>query len=390
MTESKTNKSIDNDDVDFSHWQLPDVTENKTDAPSNLFGYQGHQNPPAPSEDKPLLPPTMAEIEQIRVEAEQEGFEQGKIEGHSQGLEQGKLEGLELGHAEGFAQGEQQGYEVGQVKLDEVLERLTQLVQQFEQPLMLLDAEIEAEVLTLAINLAKSIVGHELKTHPEHILSVLRQGVDSLPIKEQQVKLRLHPDDATLVMQLYSDAQLQKNHWDIEADPSLNPGDCIINSMRSSVDLRVEERMRQVLHDLQEQASGIQANVQTIKTEHPQYTTEVVDELPKINDIDARAQDVEHAETSADSVNKASVNDSGMLADDASNETATHDDVSAQAKENTQDDNQELISQSEQPSDQQQSLNPNDLAKDTQLDSATQLDTDEGDNNVKPSTSVTQ
>ncbi|GIU53342.1 flagellar assembly protein FliH [Shewanella sp. KT0246] len=281
MTESKTKKSIENDDLDFSHWQLPDVTEEQTDSPSNLFGHLGSQNPPAQTDEKPLLPPTMAEIEQIRVEAEQEGLEQGKIEGHNQGLEQGKLEGLEQGHAEGFAQGEQQGYEVGQVKANEVLERLTQLVQQFEQPLMLLDAEIEAEVLNLAINLAKSIVGHELKTHPEHILSVLRQGVDSLPIKDQQVKLRLHPDDATLVTELYSDAQLQKNHWDIEADPSLNPGDCIINSLRSSVDLRVEERMRQVLHELQEQARGIQANVQTIKAEHPQYTTEVVDHLPE-------------------------------------------------------------------------------------------------------------
>ncbi|WP_153913909.1 flagellar assembly protein FliH [Shewanella sp. TC10] len=378
MTESKTNKSIENDDVDFSHWQLPDVTEDQTDAPSNLFGFQGNQNPSAPSEDKPLLPPTMAEIEQIRVEAEQEGFEQGKIEGHSQGLEQGKLEGLELGHAEGFAQGEQQGYEVGQVKLNEVLEQLTQLVKQFEQPLMLLDAEIEAEVLTLAINLAKSIVGHELKTHPEHILSVLRQGVDSLPIKEQQVKLRLHPDDATLVTQLYSDAQLQKNHWDIEADPSLNPGDCIINSMRSSVDLRVEERMRQVLHDLQEQASGIQANVQTIKTEHPQYTTEIVDQLPKKSDIEPRVQDTEQAETTFDSVNQTSMNDSEILDGNGSNETAIKDDVSEQAQENVQ------------PSDQQQLLDSNDLVENTGLGTITQLDTDEGDDNVKPSTSVTE
>ena len=378
MTESKTNKSIENDDVDFSHWQLPDVTEDQTDSPSNLFGFQGNQNPSAPSEDKPLLPPTMAEIEQIRVEAEQEGFEQGKIEGHSQGLEQGKLEGLELGHAECFAGGEQQGYEVGQVKLNEVLEQLTQLVKQFEQPLMLLDAEIEAEVLTLAINLAKSTVGHELKTHPEHILSVLRQGVDSLPIKEQQVKLRLHPDDATLVTQLYSDAQLQKNHWDIEADPSLNPGDCIINSMRSSVDLRVEERMRQVLHDLQEQASGIQANVQTIKTEHPKYTTEVVDQLPKKSDIEPRVQDTEQAETAFDSVNQTSMSDSEIIDGNGSDETAIKDDVSEQAQENVQ------------PSDQQQLLDSNDLVENTGLGTTTQLDTDEGDDNAKPSTSVTE
>ncbi len=286
MTDAKTNKPLENEEHDFSHWQLPDVTESQADAPSNLFGHLGANNPPPQADDKPLLPPTMAEIEQIRAEAEQEGFEQGKVDGYNQGLEQGKLAGLEQGHSEGFSQGEQQGYEEGLNKAHEMLERLTGIVQQFEQPLMILDAEIESEMLTLAINLAKSIVGHELKTHPEHILSVLRQGVDSLPIKEQQVKLRLHPDDATLVTKMYSDAQLEKNHWEIDADPSLNSGDCIINSLRSSVDLRVEERMKQVLSQLQEQAQGIQHNVQTVKSDSNVYQTDIVDELPA-RDLDS-------------------------------------------------------------------------------------------------------
>ncbi|MCC4832650.1 flagellar assembly protein FliH [Shewanella sp. 10N.7] len=372
MTESKTNKSIENDDLDFSHWQLPDVTEDQTNSPSNLFGHLGSQNPPAKSEEKPLLPPTMAEIEQIRVEAEQEGFEQGKVAGHSQGLEQGKLEGLEVGHAEGFAQGEQQGYEVGQVKVNEVLEKLTQLVKQFEQPLMLLDAEIEAEVLQLAINLAKSIVGHELKTHPEHILSVLRQGVDSLPIKEQQIKLRLHPDDATLVMQLYSDAQLEKNHWDIEADPSLNLGDCIINSMRSSVDLRVEERMRQVLQELHEQASGIQANVQTIKTEHPQYTTEVVDHLPERQSSSLTTENSQITE----------VTDSEISENDTSLQEATrHEPLIEESS---------IKDQSFQVADSSVDLHNTTAIENGADEQSKILETDEVRDNAKPSTSVTE
>ena len=371
MTESKTNKSIDNDDLDFSHWQLPDVTEDQTDSPSNLFGYLGSQNPSPQSEEKPLLPPTMAEIEQIRLEAEQEGFEQGKLEGHSQGLEQGKLEGLELSHAEGFAQGELQGYEVGQVKANEALERLTQVVQQFEQPLMLLDAEIEAEVLSLAINLAKSVVGHELKTHPEHILSVLRQGVDSLPLKEQRVKIRLHPDDATLVTELYSDAQLQKNQWDIEADPSLNPGDCIINSMRSSVDLRVEERMRQVFHDLQEQAGSIQANVQTIKTEHPQYTTEFVDKLPEKQaaqlDID-HSQQAENAAVDSDEAIGNNANPKEASGHESADKLTDSPEVTAQT-----------LSQTSHSIEDEMSTEP-----------VKNLNTDEGIDDANPSTSVTE
>ncbi|MFC1518754.1 flagellar assembly protein FliH [Pseudomonadota bacterium] len=278
MTKANNNNNLTEVDEDFSHWQLPDVSQQKTDTGSNLFGQLGRQNSQPVAEDKPLLPPTMAEIEQIRVEAEQEGFEQGQLDGLAKGTEQGRLEGLEQGHAEGFSQGEQQGYEVGLAKANEMLERLSGLVEQFEQPLLVLDAEIEAELLQLSINLTKSIVGNELQTHPEHILSVLRQGVDSLPIKKQQVTLRFSPDDAALVNQLYSEAQLAKNRWEIEADPSLKNGDCIIHSERSSVDLRVEARMSQALSGLQQQLAAIQANVQTIKSDSSHYTTSIAED----------------------------------------------------------------------------------------------------------------
>ncbi|WP_144209952.1 flagellar assembly protein FliH [Shewanella donghaensis] len=329
MTESKTNKSNEIDDsVDFSHWQLPDVTQQKNDVESNLFGQLGRDNPQPILDEQPLLPPTMAEIEQIRAEAEQEGLAQGQAEGHGKGLEQGRLEGLEQGHAEGFAQGEQQGYDVGLTKANDMLERLSALVQQFEQPLMVLDAELEAELLQLSINLAKSIVGNELQTHPEHILSVLRQGVDSLPIKKQQVTLRFCPDDATLVYQLYSDSQLEKNKWEIEADPSLKVGDCIIQSERSNVDLRVEERMKQTFTELQQQVAGINANVQTVKSESNQYTTKIVDEF-SVRNSELSAETVADETFATEAVTTEAVTTETLATETLSAETEVHPETQA-------------------------------------------------------------
>ncbi|MGK0410215.1 MAG: flagellar assembly protein FliH [Shewanella psychromarinicola] len=283
MPESKSPKNTLNTDDEqaFRHWQLPDMTKDSSLEPSNMFGKfsEAHTPTPVAGAEKSMAPPTMAQIEDIRAAAEQEGLEQGKQEGHQQGLEQGRLEGLEQGHQQGFVQGEQQGLEAGQAKINQLVEQLNQIINQFEQPLSILDNEIEAELLAMTISLAKSVIGHELKTHPEHILLALRQGVDALPLKEQRVKLRLNQADAEIVNQCYSAEQLDKNQWQIDIDPSLLNGDCIIESVRSSVDLRVEQRINQVFSELDAQSNQLAKNVQQQKATHPQYQTTSVDNL---------------------------------------------------------------------------------------------------------------
>ncbi|RPA30855.1 flagellar assembly protein FliH [Shewanella frigidimarina] len=283
MPESKSPKDALNTDseYEFSHWQLPDITKDSSLEPSNLFGQfsEAHTPTPVTGTEKSMAPPTMAQIEDIRAAAEQEGFEQGKQEGHQQGLEQGRLEGLEQGHQQGFTQGEQQGLEAGQIKANELIAQLNHIISQFELPLSILDNEIEAELLAMTISLAKSVIGHELKTHPEHILSALRQGVDALPLKEQLVKLRFNQADAELVNQCYSAEQLQRNQWQIDIDPTLANGDCMIESVRSAVDLRVEQRISQVFSELDAQSNQLAKNVQQQKSTHPQYQTTSVDNL---------------------------------------------------------------------------------------------------------------
>lgn len=121
-----------------------------------------------------------------------------------------------------------------------MIERFDALLAQFEAPLVLLDTQIEESLLTLVGTLARNLIAHELKTHPEHILAALRQGIDALPLKEQKVNLRLHPEDLALVSELYGEEQLIRNRWTLEADPGLNRGDCVVDSQRSQVDMRLE------------------------------------------------------------------------------------------------------------------------------------------------------
>jgi flagellar assembly protein FliH len=280
MTDSKISKKVLNveDEHEFSHWQLPDVTEDISAKPSNLYGKkEGVYQSSVAVVDKVVSMPTMAQIEEIRADAENEGFEQGKQEGLKQGLEQGRLDGLAQGHEEGFTQGQEQGYEAGMVKANQLAEQLSSLITQFQQPLAILDAEVESEVLAMTLALAKAVVQQELKMHPEHIAATIRQGVDALPIKEQRVKLRLHPDDVALVMSLYGESQLSKNDWHLESDPSLSVGDVFIDSTRSNVDLRLSQRILQVFGSLDEQSAQLARQVEVAKHEDSVYTTTQVD-----------------------------------------------------------------------------------------------------------------
>lgn len=251
-----SHRVVSDADIEFSHWSLPDVTEAEEEGISNLFGYAGQPSPKAVAVET-VAPPTLAEIEDIRAQAEEEGFNEGKTQGYAEGLEQGRLEGLEQGHTEGLAQGHEQGLEAGLAEAKALVSRFEGLLSQFEKPLQLLDGDIEHSLMTLTMALAKSVIGHELKTHPEQILSALRLGVESLPIKEQSVSIRMHPDDVALVEQLYSSTQLNRNQWQLEADPSLNSGDCIISSQRSLVDLTLSSRIDAVFESLRNQQSHL-------------------------------------------------------------------------------------------------------------------------------------
>ncbi|QIR13987.1 flagellar assembly protein FliH [Shewanella aestuarii] len=276
-----TNKVLSaEDEHEFSHWQLPDVTEDKSQSPSNFFGHKAqayHASEPA-EEAVPSMP-TMSQLEDIRAAAEQEGFEQGKQEGLQQGLEQGRLDGLAQGHSEGFAQGEQQGYEAGLAKANAMIAQFTQLIKHFEQPLSVLDAEVEAEILAMTLTLAKGVIQQELTQNPQHIATIIRKGIDALPLKEQVVKLRLHPDDVKVVEELYGEAQLAKNDWHLESDPSLVVGDVYIESLRSTVDLRVSNRVEQVFSALDAQSEQLSRQVHHTKTANSQYQTLAVDDL---------------------------------------------------------------------------------------------------------------
>ncbi|MGL4475884.1 MAG: flagellar assembly protein FliH [Shewanella sp.] len=232
---------------EFDAWRMPDVSHDIARPDKDLFGHVPGELVLPLDNDLTMMPPTMAELEQIRLEAEQEGFAEGRAQGLEQGLEAGRLEGLMQGHQQGFSQGEQQGYEQGMAKAVEMMSRFDGLISQFMAPLSLLDDEIEYQLLQLTQALIQAVIGHELSIKPEHILHTLKQGIAALPLASKTIAIRLHPDDIQLVTTLYGAEHIEHNGWQLQADPCLGRGDCQIASGRSLVDLSLQQRLQAVL-----------------------------------------------------------------------------------------------------------------------------------------------
>ncbi|MCH1920582.1 flagellar assembly protein FliH [Shewanella sp. A3A] len=271
-------------------WDLPDVGASLIAPETNVFGRKSAQYHPV-EPPKRILPPTLAEIEQIRAEAEQEGYEQGYAEGLKKGMEEGRLLGQKEGHASGLEQGNAQGLTKGLAAAKQKLQKFDELLAQFQQPLALLDNQVEQSLLTLVQTLAKQAIHHELNTHPDIILSALRAGVDALPMREQCVSVRLHPEDVTLVTELYGEDQLAKNHWQLEKDPSLSRGSCIVSCKRSHVDMQLEQRIATVFAGIEQRQQLLTEEQheleQQLPTSQPTEATDAVDDTTAEDNDDA-------------------------------------------------------------------------------------------------------
>jgi len=210
----------------------------------------------AKHEDEVVIKPLTADdIEQIRQAAFDEGISQGKEEGFGQGYSEGREQGYQDGQQQGQAEGKKLGLSEGEQLIREQLAQLQTLLDQLQQPLLKVDAEVEQSLLHLTLQMAQAVIGVEVKTNPQCILNTLRDAVDALPYQADKLIIKLHPDDVAIIAQHYSPAEIAERLWQIRSEPALDRGDCRVESTESSVDRTVKTRLQSSLeHFLQEPA----------------------------------------------------------------------------------------------------------------------------------------
>jgi flagellar assembly protein FliH len=155
----------------------------------------------------------------------------------------------EEAYKEAFDQGLAEGRKAGQVEVRAQVEKLAAMFHDLAKPFEVLDAEVERELLTLAMALARQIVRRELKTDPTQIIGIVRDAIAALPVTARDVRVHLHPEDAAVVREHLAPTESERA-WTLVEDPVMARGGCQITTTTSRIDARLETRLAAILSEL--------------------------------------------------------------------------------------------------------------------------------------------
>lgn len=151
------------------------------------------------------------------------------------------VRGYEAGMARARAQMQAQLLELeGRIRqLDAVLRHLA-------QPLRALDAQVEQELLALALAVGEQLARRELRADPAQLIAILRLCLEQLPSAAREIRVHLHPDDAAVVRAQLT-APAGQHAWSLIDDPTLGRGGCLVRSDSSQIDARFESRVNAII-----------------------------------------------------------------------------------------------------------------------------------------------
>jgi flagellar assembly protein FliH len=147
--------------------------------------------------------------------------------------------------AEGAAAGRSE-FEARTAELNASIGRLNSMLNVLSKPLADLDAQVEKQMVTLALTVAKHLVRRELRIDPSQVIAIIRETVALLPAATRDVRLHLHPDDAALVREKLAQPQSERA-WTVIEDPVMGRGGCRVTTDKSLIDARLETRLGAVI-----------------------------------------------------------------------------------------------------------------------------------------------
>ena len=162
-------------------------------------------------------------------------------------LTAGRLEALQKEvYDEAWQKGHSDGVEAGTQSVTERVDRLDQLLKALSRPFDQLDETVEKQLVELSMAVARQLFRREIRIDPTHIVGVVREAIQLLPIASRQVKLHLHPEDAAIVREALVPVDGEPQ-WTIVEDTLMTRGGCNVTTENSQVDATAESRLQAVV-----------------------------------------------------------------------------------------------------------------------------------------------
>lgn len=203
----------------WERWEMTSLAQDMAPAPAESG---------APAVVEPLKPELLIdenELARLRLQARQAGEEEGRQAGYAQGQAEGRAAAMAAVH--------------------EQADHLRTLAQALPAALRLAEREVAGQLLSLAMDIARQVLGQALALDPEAILPVVRELLQAEPALGGSPQLVLHPDDAALVREHLPD-DLQAAGWRIRADVDTQRGGCRVLAASGERDATLQSRWDRV------------------------------------------------------------------------------------------------------------------------------------------------
>lgn len=162
--------------------------------------------------------------------------------------QQAYCRGFDDGARSGFEQGEKAGAEAARQSLVHGLNSCGAMLKEIEGLRRKAAAELEAELVQLALAVARKIVQREIDLAPETVAGIVRQALGRVE-HAARIRIRLNPDDLTLLTEISPPLMAgrpEAGRVVLEADEGVTRGGCLIETDSGEVDARIERQFQVV------------------------------------------------------------------------------------------------------------------------------------------------
>jgi len=176
------------------------------------------------------------------------------VQGRRAGRTVSELEDVEQrAHKEAYAKGHaarvaaaraEQEKGLNQVKAQ--VASIDKMLSSIAQPFRDLDAQVEEQLVQLAVTIARQLVRRELRMDPAQVIAIIRETVALLPAATRDVRVHLHPDDASVVREKLATPTADRA-WTIVEDPVMTRGGCRVTTDTAHIDQRLETRIQNIM-----------------------------------------------------------------------------------------------------------------------------------------------
>lgn len=156
------------------------------------------------------------------------------------------------GQQEGQEQGYQEGYMQGKKEANHFIKEAEQIRISAQQEKEQILQEIEPQALELIVNILEKMVGSLIKFQPETILYLIQKGLKEVSFKDT-ISLYISEKDYEYVMDHQTELfQLigEEGALEILKEPSLEMGDCIIETPVGNIDSGLGHQLQEVKKEL--------------------------------------------------------------------------------------------------------------------------------------------